>query len=95
MTVGEAVGVFDHRPRDRDVPDDAIEFHATTFVVAGGYVWSPHLLLLSQHERFPDGLANSSGLVGKYLNGHRNVSAFVSLPMKLYRALQAGAPMVR
>ena len=79
---------------DRDDPDNAIEFHATTFVIAGGYVWSPHLLLLSQNTRFPEGLANSSGLVGKYLNGHRNVSAFVSLPMKLYPGIHSSHSLV-
>lgn len=61
----------------RDQPNDPVEFHTRTFVVAGGYVWSPYLLLLS-------GLANRSGMVGKYMNGHRNVSAFIRLPIKLY-----------
>jgi quinoprotein glucose dehydrogenase len=53
-------------------------------VIAGGYVWSPHLLLCSRGARFERGVANRSGLVGKYLTGHRNVQAFVRLPMKLY-----------
>jgi choline dehydrogenase-like flavoprotein len=61
-----------------------VEFRAKTFVVAGGYVWSSHLLLLSAGGRFPGGLANSSGLVGKYLTGHRNVNGYVSLPIRLY-----------
>lgn len=68
----------------RDRPGEAIEFRARTFVVAGGYVWSSHLLLLSADSRHPNGLANSSGLVGKYLCGHRNVQAFIELPMKLF-----------
>jgi choline dehydrogenase-like flavoprotein len=68
----------------RDRPNDTVEYRAKTFVVAGGYVWSAHLLLSSRDARYPDGLANRSGLVGKYLCGHRNVSAFVSLPLKLY-----------
>jgi glucose dehydrogenase len=67
----------------RDRPGETIEFRAKTFVVAGGYLWSSHLLLLSASPRFPQGVANRSGLVGKYLTGHRNVQAFVSLPMKL------------
>ena len=79
---------------DRDDPDNEIELHASTFVIAGGYVWSPHLLLLSQNSRFPNGLANSSGLVGKYLNGHRNVSAFVSLPIKLYPGINSSHSLV-
>ncbi len=69
---------------DRDAPDEPVEFRARTFVVAGGYVWTPHLLLLSASSRFPDGIANSSGLVGKYMNGHRNVHAYIRLPLQLY-----------
>ena len=68
----------------RDRPGETIDFRARTFVVAGGYLWSSHLLLLSADSRHPQGLANHSGLVGKYLCGHRNVQAFVSLPIKLY-----------
>jgi glucose dehydrogenase len=68
----------------RDRPGETIEFHARTFVVAGGYTWSPHLLLLSAEPRFPNGLANRSGTVGRYLAGHRNVSAFVRLPIRLF-----------
>lgn len=68
----------------RDQPDREIEFRARTFVIAGGYAWTPHLLLLSRSTRFPRGLANRSGLVGRYLCGHRNVSAFVRLPVRLY-----------
>src|SRR4051812_28575645 len=62
---------------DRANPSEPVELHAKQFIVAGGYVWSSHLLLLS-------GVANSSGLVGKYLAGHRNVQTFITLPMKLY-----------
>ena len=61
-----------------------VQFRARTFVVAAGYAWSPHLLLLSRSERFPNGIANRSGMVGKYLTGHRNVFAFVKLPLRLY-----------
>jgi choline dehydrogenase-like flavoprotein len=69
---------------NRDDPDTPVEFHSKVFVVAGGYAWSSHLLLVSSADRAPNGIANSSGLVGKYLGGHRNVSAFVKLPLKLY-----------
>ena len=54
----------------QDRPEEAIEYRAKTFVVASGYCWSSHLLLLSANTRFPNGLANSSGLVGRYMNGH-------------------------
>jgi choline dehydrogenase-like flavoprotein len=68
----------------RDRPGETIEVHAKQFVVAGGYVWSAHLLLLSAQPGATNGLANRSGLVGKYLTGHRNVQAFVALPLRLY-----------
>lgn len=64
--------------------DARIEFRARTFVVATGYLWSSWLLLVSANSRFSAGLANGSGLVGKYITGHRNVQAFVSLPLKQY-----------
>jgi choline dehydrogenase-like flavoprotein len=40
---------------------------ARNVVIAGYAVETPRLLLNSATSRFPDGLANSSGLVGKYL----------------------------
>jgi glucose dehydrogenase len=78
----------------RDRPDQPIEFRAGTFVIAGGYVWSPHLLLLSTSPRFPNGLANRSGLVGKYLCGHRNVNGFVRLPIKMYPGMSVHHSLV-
>ncbi len=69
---------------DRDAPDQPVEFRARRFVIAGGYTWTPHLLLLSTSSRFPNGIANRSGMVGRYMNGHRNVQAFIRLPIKLY-----------
>ncbi len=41
--------------------------HARNVVVAGYAIETPRLLLNSRSSRFPDGLANSSGLVGKNL----------------------------
>lgn len=78
----------------RDRPAEPLEVRARTFVVAGGYVWSAHLLLLSRTSRHPDGLANRAGLVGKYLTGHRNVSGYVALPMKLYPGMNAQHSLV-
>ena len=60
-------------------PDDSIEYRARTFVIASGYCWSSHLLLLSANDRFPNGLANRSGLVGRYMNGHRFINATASV----------------
>ncbi|PSP46268.1 GMC family oxidoreductase [Halobacteriales archaeon QH_1_68_42] len=43
---------------------------ARQFVLAGGAIETPRLLLLSRSEQYPDGLANSSGAVGRYLMDH-------------------------
>ncbi len=43
---------------------------AREFVVAAGGVETPRLLLLSASERYPNGLANSSGAVGRYFMDH-------------------------
>ena len=56
---------------------EEMEYRAKTFVLASGYAWSPHLLLLS-------GVANSSGLVGKYMNGHSFIGAQIELDATLY-----------
>lgn len=69
---------------DRARPEEPVELRARTFVLTGGFVWVPHLLLISATEGFSDGLANGSGLVGKYLAGHRGVNAYVELPMDIY-----------
>src|SRR4051812_15587052 len=69
---------------DRDRPNEPVELHAKQFVVAAGYVWSSHLLLLSSQNGAEQGIANRSGLVGKYLAGHRNLQTNIALPIKLY-----------
>ena len=43
---------------------------ARTFVLAAGAVENPRLLLLSKSAEYPDGLANSSGVVGRYFMEH-------------------------
>jgi choline dehydrogenase-like flavoprotein len=67
-----------------DRPDDPVEYQARAFIVASGYAWSSHLLLLSASPRYPNGLANSSGLVGRYMNGHAYVTSIVELDAELY-----------
>src|SRR5690242_6570139 len=69
---------------NRAKPEETAEYHAPMFVIASGYTWSPHLLLLSRTSRFPDGLANKSGLVGKYMCGHEFMSAFIEIDAKIY-----------
>ena len=49
-----------------------VEYRAKTFVVASGYTWSSHLLLLSD-------VANRSGQVGKYMNGHAFIQSFIEI----------------
>ena len=59
------------------------------FVCANG-VETPKLLLLSTSSRFPQGLANSSGLVGKYLmwdNGAEALGLFEH-PLNEYKGIQ-------
>ncbi len=51
-------------------PDGEYEQRARQFVLAAGGVETPRLLLLSQSREHPDGLANSSGLVGRYFMEH-------------------------
>jgi len=51
-------------------PDGEFRQEARQFVVAAGGVETPRLLLLSRSEQYPDGLANSSGAVGRYFMDH-------------------------
>jgi quinoprotein glucose dehydrogenase len=56
---------------------EPVEYRAKTFVLASGYAWSPHLLLLSD-------AANSSGLVGRYMTGHAFIGGQIELDATLY-----------
>ena len=73
---------------------DDVEIRAKTFVLAAGYAWTPHLLLLSASDAHPHGLANHSGLVGKYLAGHRNINAYIQLPLALYPGMNGQHSLV-
>jgi quinoprotein glucose dehydrogenase len=73
----------------RDRPDDPVEYRARLFVLAAGYCWTSHLLLLSQSSRFPNGIANSSGLVGRYMNGHHFIGAQVDLDAEIYPGMNS------
>jgi choline dehydrogenase-like flavoprotein len=50
---------------------------------------TPRLLLLSASKRFPDGLANSSGLVGKYLmfNGYASAHGVFERPLNEFKSV--------
>jgi glucose dehydrogenase len=60
------------------------QYRARTFVIASGYCWSAHLLLVSANTRFPNGLANSTDQVGRYLNGHLAYQTTIDLDLKIY-----------
>ena len=77
-----------------DALGEHVELRARTFVLAAGYAWTPHLLLLSAGGAYPHGLANRSGLVGKYLAGHRNINAHIQLPLALYPGMNAQHSLV-
>ena len=51
-------------------PDGEHRQEADRFVIAAGGVETPRLLLLSESEQYPDGLANSSGRVGQFFMDH-------------------------
>lgn len=53
---------------------------ARYFVLAGGAIEIPRLLLSSTSEAYPDGLANSSGLVGSYFMEHPIASVRGTIP---------------
>ena len=63
---GRATGVHYMR-------DGSWRFQRARNVIVSGYaIETPRLLLASATDRFPDGLANASGLVGKYLMTQTN-----------------------
>lgn len=67
---GKATGVHYHR-------QGAWHFQKARNVVVAGYaIETPRLLLSSANAEFPDGLANSSGLVGKNLMVQLNQAAW-------------------
>lgn len=59
---------------------------ARAVILSANGAETPRLLLLSHSSRFPDGLANSSGLVGKHLmvNAHAMVMATFDHPLNDY-----------
>ena len=43
----------------------------------------------SANSRYPDGLANTSGLLGRYMTGHAYVTAQVDMDLRLYLGLMS------
>ena len=60
---------------------EMVEYRARRFVLAAGYAWTPHLLLLSTSSRFPNGLANRLALVGRVMTGHAFVGAQIEMDL--------------
>jgi choline dehydrogenase-like flavoprotein len=60
---------------------------ARVVAVAGNSIETPRLLLLSESQQFPDGLANSSGQVGRNYMRHMTGSVYATFdkPVNAYR----------
>jgi len=61
---------------------ELLRVEARTFVVAAGAVNSAVLLLRSSSDRWPSGLANSSGLVGRNFMAHNNTVVMALSPFR-------------
>lgn len=64
---------------------------AKAVVVCGNGAETARLLLMSVSSRFPNGLANSSGKVGKYLmfNGNTGTAGYFEHPLNEFKSVQA------
>jgi choline dehydrogenase-like flavoprotein len=82
---GHVTGVLHYRNGGRDL----FRQRARNVVVAGYAVETPRLLLNSSSALFPDGLANSSGMVGRCFMVHSGHQVFARFP---YRINQYKAP---
>jgi choline dehydrogenase-like flavoprotein len=62
-------------------------------IVAGNAMGTPHLLLNSKSSKFPDGLANSSGMVGRNLTYHHfpYIAYFSDAPTQQFMGLESHA----
>lgn len=89
---GRATGViyFDAQNREHRI-------RAKLIVLAAHAVETPRLLLMSASAIFPDGLANSSGLVGKCFMSHPTWQVFgvFDEPMHAFKGMQMGHVMVQ
>ncbi|TQQ83309.1 GMC family oxidoreductase [Halonotius terrestris] len=79
---------FEHGPDGEEVtgavyktPDGNTHTQeADVFVAAAGAFETPRLLLLSESDQYPDGLANSSGTVGRYFMQHEGALVIGIVP---------------
>jgi len=88
---GRVTGVvyFDAQKRE-------IQQRAKAVVLSANGTESARLLLLSKSAKFPDGLANSNGVVGKYLmlGGGAGASGLFEHPLNEYKGVISGAGIV-
>ena len=73
------------------------ELNAKLVVGATHAIETPRLLLLSANNTFPNGLANSSGCVGKFLMSHPTWQVFGTFdePVNAFKGMQMGHVMVQ
>ncbi len=88
---GRATGVLHFRVGG----DELFRQRAKNVIVAGYAVETPRLLLNSASSLFPDGLANSSGLVGRCFMVHSGHQVFARLPERInqYKAPPPGGAL--
>src|SRR5205085_7260606 len=88
---GRVTGILHFRKGSRDV----FRQRAKYVVVAGYAVETPRLLLNSASALFPDGLANSSGLVGRCFMVHSGHQVFAKFPWRInqYKAPPPGGAL--
>jgi choline dehydrogenase-like flavoprotein len=89
---GRASGVsyLDSAGRERQV-------EARIVILAAHALETPRILLLSTNKNFPDGLANSSGVVGRTLMSHPTWQVFGTFdePVNAFKGMQMGHVMVQ
>ena len=73
------------------------ELRARLVILSAHAVETPRLLFLSANATFPDGLANSSGKVGRGLMSHPTWQVFGSFdePVNAFKGMQMGHVMVQ
>jgi choline dehydrogenase-like flavoprotein len=71
--------------------------NARLVILAAHALETPRILLLSANPTFPDGLANSSGSVGRYLMSHPTWQVFGTFdePINAFKGMQMGHVMVQ
>lgn len=72
-----------------DATGEEHEVSARAIVLAGNAIETPRLLLLSPSTLFPQGLGNSSGLIGKYLTEHidAGIRAYFPQPLENWKGV--------